>query len=199
MKKLKNYKQYITEGLNIDDYENQDIEPEKYSFNQVKELDIFYICLYFKEEENLIGNYIDDVIIDDDHEYEIDYHRHERKLEIILIETLKSYISNLNKLQFHYIKHILINTAIIDKPNVTISDVDIYFSQISIDSYLNFLDYAFVGVKLDEKSIYKYIDDEISKDSNVINDDTFIELLNNCDSMKTKYSHLLNAKKFDLI
>ena len=199
MKKLKNYKQYITEGLNIDDYENQDIEPEKYSFNQVKELDIFYICLYFKEEENLIGNYIDDVIIDDDHEYEIDYHRHERKLEIILIETLKSYISNLNKLQFHYIKHILINTAIIDKPNVTISDVDIYFSQISIDSYLNFLDYAFVGVKLDEKSIYKYIDDEISKDSNVINDDTFIELLNNCDSMKTKYSHLLNAKKFDLL
>ena len=49
------------------------------------------------------------------------------------------------------------------------------------------------------ESIYKYIDDEISKDSNVINDDTFIELLNNCDSMKTKYSHLLNAKKFDLI
>ena len=112
MRKLKNYKEYLKEGLNIDDYENQDIEPEKYSFNQVIELDIFYISLYFKEEENLIGNFIDDVYIDEDHEYEIDYHSHERKLELLLDDTLKKYVSNINKLQFHYFKYLLINTAI---------------------------------------------------------------------------------------
>jgi hypothetical protein len=220
MKIIKTYNQYLKEGMNIDDIENQDREDDikEYTFDEIcSKLGIFFFNFIIKYNEVDktfdMTIYVDDIIETEevvhdfwkDNSIKIDDYLNKSICELLNVKNLKDL--DLDEfLLYRYIiysKNKELQFSDFDKYETdedTTVNFDFYFGAMSVNNLLDLLESVIEEYQADYKcDLVKYVEYLIKNDNTIFSDKYFLDIIINNKELSKKYSHYLNAKNFDIL